>query len=76
MPVMSFRRVLLALVILAVTGVVWVAVLVSFLLAGVELLPLGIAVGVTVALVIPGFLAGVVTVAGTLPRRGSVGRAT
>ena len=41
MPVISFRRVLLALVVMAAIGVIWVAVLVSFLLAGVELVPLG-----------------------------------
>jgi hypothetical protein len=55
MPVVSFRRALLALVVLAVTGVVWVAALVSFLLAGVALLPLGIAVGVTVAVLFAAF---------------------
>ncbi|HEY4460053.1 MAG TPA: hypothetical protein VGN81_37430 [Pseudonocardiaceae bacterium] len=66
---MSLRRVLLALVVMAVIGIVWIAVLVSFLLASVELLPLGVAAGVAAVLVIPGFLAGVATVSGTVRRR-------
>lgn len=58
---MYYQRVLRMLAVMAVVGVIWGAVLVAFLLAGVVLLPLGVAAGVEVVLVLPGFLFGVVT---------------
>ena len=52
---------LLLLDLMCVAGVAWAAVLIGGLLAGVRLLPTGVAVIVTAALVLPGFTAGLIT---------------
>ncbi|GID92960.1 hypothetical protein Adi01nite_23720 [Amorphoplanes digitatis] len=52
---------LLLLDLMCVVGVAWAAVLIGGLLAGVRLLPTGVAVIVTAVLVLPGFTAGLIT---------------
>jgi hypothetical protein len=68
------RRILLLLDVLCLAGVIWSAVLIGGLLGGTRLFPTGVAVGVAAALVLPGFLAGIVsnrtTFRGRRPRDG------
>jgi hypothetical protein len=71
---MSSRRLVLALAALAVCGVIWVAVLIGFLLANTELMPPGIAVTIAAALVVPGFLAAIVTNISAIPTPTTVNR--
>jgi hypothetical protein len=67
---MYYRRLVSMLAVMAAVGIIWGVVLIGFLLAGVELLPLGIAAGVEAVLVLPSFLFGVVTNSkATGPRR-------
>jgi len=58
---MYYRRALPMLAVMAAVGVIWGAVLVGFLFAGVEVLPLSVAAGVEAVLVLPSFLFGIVT---------------
>lgn len=71
---MFTRRILLLLDLLCVAGVVWSAVLIGALLTGDRLFSTGVAVGVAAVLVLPGFLAGIVsnrtTFRGRRPRDG------
>jgi hypothetical protein len=68
------RRLLLVLDVLCLAGVLWAAALIGALLTGDRLFPTGVAVGVAAALILPGFLAGVVsnrtTFRGRPPRDG------
>jgi hypothetical protein len=56
---MTPRGVLLVLAAASAAGVVWAAVLIVFLLAGVRPLPLAVAALVTIVLIVPGFVAAV-----------------
>ncbi|MET0492267.1 MAG: hypothetical protein ABW000_03955 [Actinoplanes sp.] len=73
---MFSRRVLLLLDVLCVVGVLWSAVLIGGLLAGVRWLPTTLAVAVAGVLVLPGFTAGILTnrraVRGRQPQSGWV----
>jgi hypothetical protein len=55
------RRILLLLDLMCLAGVLWCAGLIFFLLAGRPLLATGTAVIVAIALILPGFTAGIVT---------------
>lgn len=73
---MISRRLLLLLDVLCVAGVGWAGVLIGALLGGVRLVPTTVAVVVALALVLPGFAAGIVTnrriVRGRQPQSGWV----
>jgi hypothetical protein len=68
------RRILLLLDVLCLAGVLWSAVLIGALLSEGPALSTGVAAGVAAALILPGFLAGVVsnrtTFRGRRPRDG------
>ncbi|WP_067502573.1 hypothetical protein [Actinoplanes sp. TFC3] len=66
---MISRRALLLLDVLCLAGVLWCAVLIGGLLAGRSPLPSGLAVTLAAVLVLPGFIAGILT-----NRRGLRGR--
>jgi len=70
------RRMLLLLDVMCVAGVGWAGVLIGALLDGVRLVPTAVAVVVALVLVLPGFIAGVVTnrriVRGRQPQSGWV----
>ena len=65
---MYYRRVVPVLVGMSLAGVVWAAVLIIALLAGVRPLPQVVAASVAAALVIPGFIASAAMTRST-PRR-------
>ncbi|WP_125808742.1 hypothetical protein [Actinoplanes sp. ATCC 53533] len=73
---MISRRMLLLLDVMCVAGVGWAGVLIGALLGGIRLVPTAVAVVVALVLVLPGFIAGVVTnrriVRGRQPQSGWV----
>ena len=58
---MFSRRVVPVLAAMGAAGAAWAAVLITGLLAGARLLPLGVAAAVAVVLVVPGFAVAVIT---------------
>jgi hypothetical protein len=73
---MISRRMLLLLDVMCAAGVGWAAVLIAALLGGARLVPTAVAVVVALVLVLPGFIAGIVTnrriVRGRQPQSGWV----